>query len=148
MKIMKKLPKLEMRFQKDNSWCGVWGKTELMINFKELEVWKESRVLTKDIYLLTNFLPQDEKFGLISQIRRCVISIASNIAEGAAKDSQKDFLRYLQISLGSSFELESHLILCVDLELISKTQMENHLENIERIQKRISSLIKYVKTQI
>jgi four helix bundle protein len=126
----------------------VWGKTELMRNFKELEVWKESRVLTKDIYLLTNFLPQDEKFGLISQIRRCVISIASNIAEGAAKDSQKDFLRYLQISLGSSFELESHLILCVDLELISKTQMENHLENIERIQKRISSLIKYVKTQI
>lgn len=148
MKIMKKLPKLEMRFQKDNSWCGVWGKTELMINFKELEVWKESRVLTKDIYLLTNSLPQDEKFGLISQIRRCVISIASNIAEGAAKDYQKDFLRYLQISLGSSFELESHLILCVDLELISKTQMENHLENIERIQKRISSLIKYVKTQI
>ena len=119
-----------------------------MRNFKELEVWKESRVLTKDIYLLTNFLPQDEKFGLISQIRRCVISIASNIAEGAAKDSQKDFLRYLQISLGSSFELESPLILCVDLELISKTQMENHLENIERIQKRISSLIKYVKTQI
>jgi len=148
MKIMKKPPKLEMRFQKDNSWCGVWGKTELMRNFKELEVWKESRVLTKDIYLLTNFLPQDEKFGLISQIRRCVISIASNIAEGAAKDSQKDFLRYLQISLGSSFELESPLILCVDLELISKTQMENHLENIERIQKRISSLIKYVKTQI
>jgi four helix bundle protein len=119
-----------------------------MRNFKELEVWKESRVLTKDIYLLTNFLPQDEKFGLISQIRRCVISIASNIAEGAAKDSQKDFLRYLQISLGPSFELESHLILCVDLEFISKTQMENHLENIERIQKRISSLIKYVKTQI
>jgi four helix bundle protein len=119
-----------------------------MRNFKELEVWKESRVLTKDIYLSTNFLPQDEKFGLISQIRRCVISIASNIAEGAAKDSQKDFLRYLQISLGSSFELESHLILCVDLEFISKTQMENHLENIERIQKRISFLIKYVKTQI
>lgn len=119
-----------------------------MRNFKELEVWKESRVLTKDIYLLINFLPKDEKFGLISQIRRCVISIASNIAEGAAKDSQKDFLRYLQISLGSSFELESHLILCVDLELISKTQIENHLENIERIQKRISSLIKYVKTQI
>jgi four helix bundle protein len=101
----------------------------------------------KDIYLLTNSLPQDEKFGLISQIRRCVISIPSNIAEGAAKDSQKDFLRYLQISLGSSFELENHLILCVDLELLDKEQMENHLENIERIQKRISSLIKYVKTQ-
>ena len=119
-----------------------------MRNFKELEVWKESRGLTKDIYLLTNSLPQDEKFGLISQIRRCVISIPSNIAEGAAKDSQKDFLRYLQISLGSSFELESHLILCIDLELLSKEQMGSELENIERTQKRISSLIKYVKTQI
>lgn len=119
-----------------------------MRNFKELEVWQESRVLTKEIYLLTNSLPYDEKFGLISQIRRCVISIPSNIAEGAAKDSQKDFLRYLQISLGSSFELESHLILCADLELLSKEIMGNHIENIERIQKRISSLIKYVKTQI
>ena len=119
-----------------------------MRNFKELEVWKESRVLTKDVYLLTNYLPQDEKFGLISQIRRCVISIPSNIAEGAAKDSQKDFLRYLQISLGSSFELESHLILCIDLELLPEDLTTNQLENIERIQKRISSLIKYVKTQI
>jgi four helix bundle protein len=119
-----------------------------MRNFKELEVWKESRVLAKDIYLLTNSLPQDEKFGLISQIRRCVISIATNIAEGSAKDSQKDFLRYLQISLGSSFELESHLLLCVDLQLLTKEPTSNHLDNIERIQKRISSLIKYVKTQI
>ncbi|WP_310559529.1 four helix bundle protein [Flavobacterium sp.] len=119
-----------------------------MRNFKELGVWQESRVLTKEIYLLTNSLPHDEKFGLISQIRRCVISIPSNIAEGAAKDSQKDFLRYLQISLGSSFELEIHLILCADLELLSKEKMGNHIENIERIQKRISSLIKFVKTQI
>jgi four helix bundle protein len=119
-----------------------------MRNFKELEIWKESRALTKDIYLLTNSLPQDEKFGLISQIRRCVISIPSNIAEGAAKDSQKDFLRYLQISLGFCFELESHLILCIDLELLPEELTTNQLENIERIQKRISSLIKYVKTQI
>lgn len=119
-----------------------------MRNFKELDVWKESRVLVKDIYLLTDYLPQDEKYGLISQIRRCVISVPSNIAEGAAKDSQKDFLRYLQISLGSCFELESHLILCIDLELLPKELTTNQLENIERIQKRIFSLIKYVKTQI
>lgn len=62
-----------------------------MRNFKELDIWKESRVLAKQIYLLSNDLPQDEKFGLTSQIRRCVISIPTNIAEGAAKDSQKDF---------------------------------------------------------
>jgi four helix bundle protein len=119
-----------------------------MRNFKELEVWKEARLLTKEIYLLTSTLPVDEKFGLTSQIRRCVISIPSNIAEGSAKDSQKDFLRYLQISLGSSFELESHLLLCIDLELLNKEHAKIQLETIERIQKRISSLIKYVKTKI
>jgi four helix bundle protein len=119
-----------------------------MRNFKELEVWKESRILAKDIYKLTGDLPEDEKYGLVSQIRRCVISIPSNIAEGSAKDSQKDFLRYLQISLGSSFELETQLLLCNDLNLLKIEKTKIHLEEIELLQKRISSLIKYVKTQI
>lgn len=119
-----------------------------MRNYKELDIWKESRLLVKDLYLLTNDLPQEEKFGLISQIRRCVVSIPSNIAEGSAKDSQKDFLRYLQISLGSSFELETHLLLCIDLDFLKLENTQIHLITLERIQKRISSLMKYVKTQI
>lgn len=119
-----------------------------MRNFKELDIWKESKVLAKEIYLLTNSLPLDEKFGLTSQIKRCVISIPSNIAEGAAKDSQKDFLRFLQISLGSCFELESHLLLCIDLNLLEKEITEIHLTSIERLQKRISSMVNYVKTKI
>jgi four helix bundle protein len=119
-----------------------------MRNFKELDIWKESRILVKDLYLLTSGLPQDEKYGLISQIRRCVISIPSNIAEGSAKDSQKDFLRYLQISLGSSFELETQLLLCIDLDFLKIENTQTHLVTVERIQKRISSLIKYVRTQI
>ena len=102
-----------------------------MRNFKELEVWKESRILAKDIYKLTGDLPEDEKYGLVSQIRRCVISIPSNIAEGSAKDSQKDFLRYLQISLGSSFELETQLLLCNDLNLLKIEKTKIHLEAIE-----------------
>ena len=117
-------------------------------NFKKLKIWQMAMELSKEILNITDTFPSSEKFGLKSQMDRCSISIPSNIAEGAAKDSQKDFLRYLQISLGSSFDLESHLILCIDLELLSKEQMGSELENIERIQKRISSLIKYVKTQI
>jgi four helix bundle protein len=62
-----------------------------MRNFKELEVWKDGRVLVKEVYLLTKSLPDEEKFGLTSQIKRCSISITANIAEGSAKDSQKDF---------------------------------------------------------
>lgn len=118
-----------------------------MRNFKELEVWRDGRVLVKEVYLLTKSLPDDEKFGLTSQIKRCSISITANIAEGCAKDSQKDFCRFLQISLGSSFELESHLILCQDLEIIDIEKSTNCLENVTKLQRRISSFIKYIKTQ-
>ena len=119
-----------------------------MRHLKNLEVWIQSRILTKEIYMLTNYLPKEEKFGLESPIWSFVVSIPANIAEGAAKDSQKDYLRYLQISLGSSFELESHLILCANLEFLKQEITNVHLQTIELLQKRIASLIKYVKTGI
>ena len=79
---------------------------------------------------------------MLSQIRRCVVSIPSNIAEGSAKESKKDFGRFLQISLGSCFELESH-ILCSDLEMLDEIEVSETLEKIEILQKRIYSFIKY-----
>lgn len=85
-----------------------------MRNFRELDVWVDARKLVKSVYLLSNQLPQSEKFGLISQINRCAVSIPANIAEGSAKDSQKDFIRFLGISLGSAFELETHIIISND----------------------------------
>ncbi len=118
-----------------------------MRNFKELDVWKEGRLLTKEIYLLTQLLPDDEKFGLISQMKRCAIAIPSNIAEGAAKESQKDFARFLQITLGSCFELESHLILCADLEFITTREIIPYLNKTTQLQKKVHSLIKFVDGQ-
>ena len=114
-----------------------------MRNFRELEVWKDSRKLVKEIYLLTKSLPETEKYGLISQINRCAISIPANIAEGSAKYSRKDFVRFLQISLGSAYELESHLILCGDLGFIKTSALSPTIESIHILQKRIASLIKY-----
>lgn len=114
-----------------------------MRNFRELEVWKDARKLVKEVYLLTKLLPHTEKYGLASQINRCAVSITANIAEGSAKYSQKDFVRFLQISLGSAYELESHLILCSDLEFISEPKISKTIENIQVLQKRIASLIKY-----
>ncbi|NAY92309.1 four helix bundle protein [Muricauda sp. JGD-17] len=73
-----------------------------MRNFRELEVWKDSRALAKEVYQISSNLPDSEKYGLISQINRCAISIPANIAEGCSKFSQKDFVRFLQISLGSA----------------------------------------------
>ncbi len=116
-----------------------------MRSFRKLDVWNDARGLVKEVYLITAKLPDSEKFGLISQINRAVISIPSNIAEGCAKDSQKDFVRFLKISLGSSFELESHFILCSDLNFIDVNESSLIIEKIQTLQKRISALIKYNK---
>lgn len=118
-----------------------------MRKFKDLVIWQEGRLLAKNIYQLTNTLPSSEKFGLTSQIKRCVISIPSNIAEGAAKNSQKDFARFLQISLGSCFELESHLILCNDLNLLKAENTKEIFSDIEKLQKRITRMLMYTDTQ-
>ena len=114
-----------------------------MRNFRELNVWKDGRTLVKDIYTLTKLLPDSERFGLIPQIQRSAISIPSNIAEGCSKYSQKDFVRFLQISLGSAYELESHIILCEDLNFISSDTSAPIIINIQKLQKGIASLIKY-----
>ncbi len=85
-----------------------------MHNYKDLIVWQKARVLVKDVYSLVAIFPYDEKFGISSQMKRSVISISSNIAEGAGRSSDKDFMRFLDIANGSAFELESqffyHLI--------------------------------------
>ena len=95
-----------------------------MRNFRDLEIWKNSIELVKEIYKLTIDLPNAEKFGLISQMNRCSISIPSNIAEGCSKDSQKDFIRFLQISLGSAFELETQLEICIELGFIKREEVK------------------------
>ncbi|WP_350290420.1 four helix bundle protein [uncultured Croceitalea sp.] len=109
-------------------------------------IWKDARLLVKETYKLTNSLPDSEKYGLTSQINRAVISIPANIAEGCSKYSQKDFIRFLQISLGSSYELETHIILCQDLEFINQNVASPIIGDIQSLQKRISSLIKYNKS--
>ena len=118
-----------------------------MRNFRELEIWQDSIKLVKEVYKLVAKLPDSEKFDLKSQITRCVISIPANIAEGCAKDSQKDFVRFLQISLGSAFELETHLIICKELSFIATDEENEILVKINILQKRTKSLINYSKTK-
>ena len=116
-----------------------------MRNFRELTVWKEGRILVKDIYNLTKLIPDSELHGLIPQIQRSAISIPANIAEGCGKSSQKDFVRFLQISLGSAYELESHIILCEDLDFLSSELTQSTIKSIQKLQKSIASLIKHNK---
>jgi four helix bundle protein len=113
-----------------------------MANHKDLDVWKESMVLAKLIYSLTKKFPKEEIYGLTSQMRRCSVSIPSNIAEGAARSSDKEFIQFLYISLGSLSELETQVTLSGDLGF-SKDQ--SIITKIETVRKKLLGLIKYLK---
>lgn len=110
-----------------------------MHRYKELNVWKRSREFCSSIYSITTKFPQEEKFGLTSQLRRAAISIPSNIAEGASRSAKKDFARFLEISIGSSYEIETQLLIATDLKYISK---ENSLELSQTIVSIIKMLSK------
>ncbi len=118
-----------------------------MHNFKELKVWNLSRELVKEVYVLTANFPAEEKFGLISQLRRCVVSIPTNIAEGCGRNTDKDFAQFLNISLGSAYELETLLILAMDVNFISNEQLEQLTTKISEIQKMTFGLIKTLRQQ-
>ena len=118
-----------------------------MRNFRDLEVWNLSRGFVKEIYFLMKTMPDEEKFGLTSQIKRSVISIPSNITEGSVKKSNRDFSRFLEISLGSCYELETQLILCSDVELIMDEIIAEKIISLQTIEKKITSFINYLATQ-
>ena len=102
-----------------------------MHDLNKLRIWVKSIELTKKVYELTKTLPDDEKYGLISQIRRCSVSISSNIAEGAGRESVKEFKYFLSIANGSSFELYTQLIIALELDYIKKKDFEIIEDNID-----------------
>lgn len=116
-----------------------------IFSFEKLIVWQKSRELNKEIYKLTKLFPEDEKFGLISQMRRCSISIASNLAEGSGRQTNKDKARFTHISFGSALELLNQLILSNDLEFINE---EKYLEIREKISEVTYLIDKLHKTQV
>ena len=103
-------------------------------------IWQKGMEIWKEVYLLSKELPTEEKYGIVSQINRASFSIPANIAEGSSRDSKKDFARFLQIALGSSFELETFLIGIKMLELTtSDTDVDRILELVDEEQKMIMS---------
>ena len=114
-----------------------------MATHKELNIWKDSIDLVTKIYEQTKQFPDDEKFGLITQMRRSAISVSSNIAEGAARKNDKEFIQFLYISLGSLSELETQLIISNNLSYTTNKQI---LDEVERLIKSILAFIKYLKS--
>ena len=109
---------------------NVENKSNKIKNFKDLRIWQESIRLVKDIYVLTKKFPKDEIYGLTSQMRRCAVSIPSNIAEGFRRYHNKEYKQFLHIALGSCAELETQIIIANELDYINEI---NKIELIEKI---------------
>jgi four helix bundle protein len=111
-----------------------------MNNYRNLNVWKKAIELTTIVYSAVADFPNEEKYGIISQIKRSVVSIPSNIAEGAGRNSKKEFNYFLGIANGSSYELQTLIILSNNLKMIDQEKTENILSNIDEIQKMLFNL--------
>lgn len=116
-----------------------------MHKIEDLKIWQKSIVLAKRAYIVVADLPIDERYGLSSQIKRCAVSIASNIAEGAGRSSNKEFKHFLSIANGSSYELQTQLILTSELNLIEKYKVDELLLMITEIQKMNYSFQKSIQ---
>lgn len=114
-----------------------------MKSHKDLDVWKKSVDLVTQIYEVTKDFPKEEAYGLTSQMRRCVISIPSNIAEDAGRNSKKEFIQFLYVALGSSCELETQLILARNLAYLS--DVSQFLHEVDSIKKMLNGLVKHLK---
>jgi four helix bundle protein len=114
-------------------------------NYRDLIVWQKSVKLVTDIYDITKAFPKDELFGLTSQIRRSAISIPSNIAEGYGRNSTGDYKRFLQIAVGSLYEMQTQLEIAYNLEYIAKDVFDEKFEKCIEIDKMSYSLIQKIK---
>jgi four helix bundle protein len=111
-----------------------------MNRYKDLKVWQKAVELITKIYKVTDSFPSKEQFGIISQINRSAVSIAANIAEGAGRNTKKDFNHFLSISLGSACELETLLIVSFQLNFIKQNELDLLNSEIDQIQKMLFAL--------
>lgn len=114
-----------------------------MKSYRELEAWIKARALVKEIYLLTAVFPKEELYGLSSQMRRCAVSVPSNIAEGMGRQFKKETLQFLHIARGSLYELETQLFIANDLKFMKAQQLESLLLQLEDSRRLLSGLINY-----
>jgi four helix bundle protein len=111
-----------------------------MHNYQELKVWQKAVELAQLTYKVTAGFPNDERFGLTSQIRRSAVSVASNIAEGAGRNTNKDFQNFISIAAGSAFELETQLIIALKVNFLANDDCETLRNELEQIKKMLFSL--------
>ena len=107
-----------------------------MHNYNNLQIWQQAMDLVEDIYKLTASFPTEEKFGLVSQMTRAAVSIPSNIAEGAGRNSDKDFAHFISIAIGSLYELNTQIVLSERLGYINQTQSQELQKKLDYLQRK------------
>jgi four helix bundle protein len=117
-----------------------------MSDYKDLNVWQESINLVEDVYKIVKLFPREEAYALSDQLRRAVVSIASNIAEGSNRNTQKEFIQFLYIALGSAAEVETQLIIANRLNYINGFERESN--KIMKIRKMLNALIGSLKRNV
>lgn len=108
-----------------------------MHNFKELHIWKRSIKMAVEVYKIASSFPSEERYELTSQVKRAVVSIASNIAEGAGRNTDNEFNHFLGIAVGSSFEVYTQLVISAELGMVSSEKINPALNELEEIQKML-----------
>ncbi len=115
---------------------------------RNLDAWNKSVDFVVDVYEITKTFPAEEKFGLISQIRRASVSIPSNIAEGAGRKSEKEFLQFLSHSQGSASEVDTQLLIAFKLKFLSETDYQNLEKSLDDIGRMITGLSNHLRRKI
>lgn len=115
--------------------------------YKQLVVWRKSIDLTKEIYLLTSAFPKSELYGLTSQMRRCAVSIPSNIAEGNSRSSKQEYARFLTIAMGSIFELETQLLIAMEVGYITREAYDATAGAIDEVEAMLAALKRRLLSQ-
>lgn len=113
--------------------------------FEDIEAWKTGRELAKDVYTVTSKGEFTRDYGLKDQIRRAVVSVISNIAEGFSRQTDKEFVQFLHIAKGSASEVQSQLYVALDLDYINREEFERLYDEADQVARLISGFIKYLK---
>ena len=114
--------------------------------YRDLVVWQKGIALAREIYLLTKNLPADEKFGLVSQMRRAAVSVPSNIAEGQARHTTGEFIQFISHAEGSVAELDTQLTLCQDLKLLNSQETANAANLLDELRRMLNGLRRKLST--
>jgi four helix bundle protein len=120
----------------------------MLKNYKELKVWKKSYHLCLEIYRVTKKFPNEEKYGLISQIRRSAVSVPSNISEGYGRKTTPEYIRSLYLAYGSICELETQVLLSGDLNYVNAKEMGGIQESIGEVERMLKALIKSLENKL